>query len=174
MNLDTHDVHLILSGANRTGKLFAAGGIPIFDFETRNRTVRDGQLEHWGNCPPGEFILGKPIPMNTPPFGPWFLGIYDYGSHHAMFEHHRSGIGLHGGGSGLPHPLAPVQSPPWVPTHGCWRMVNEDLGHLVTIVKAVQDAGGRCFVTVTPWVPGSVEETDDWLDVEESALDEDE
>ena len=40
---------------------------------------------------------------------------------------------LHGGGTGLPDPLAPYQG--WMPTHGCTRLQNKDIQELVRLVR---------------------------------------
>jgi RHS repeat-associated protein len=39
---------------------------------------------------------------------------------------------IHGGGLGLPDPLAPYQG--WYPTHGCTRMQNQDIDDLTRII----------------------------------------
>ena len=116
--------------------------------------------------PPGEFLLGNPSRRGTVPFGDWFIPLLDYGAHHAMRDHRRSGIGLHGGGSGLTHPFAPQQSPPWVPTHGCWRLLNRDLARLVTLLERCSEDGGVCYATVVVALPGApADMLDDWAPV---------
>jgi hypothetical protein len=146
MDLQPHDLHLILSRQQRRLEVWNAAHHSVFTCEARNRTTRDGQYGHYGNCPPGEFELGPPVRKGTDPFGPWFVPILDYNGHHAMRDHGRSGIGLHGGGSHLPHPMASHQG--WVVTHGCWRLQNEDLIHLMVLVHEAQSASGQCYCTV--------------------------
>lgn len=170
-----NDLHLLLSRADRRLKLFDAGGTLLYTAEARNRTVNDlaPPNQRWAPCPAGEFILGRPVRKATAPFGPFFIPLLDGSSPpHVMAENSRSGIGLHGGGSGLAEPFAPAQSPPWVPTHGCWRLLNRDLLWLVGRLQVMTAHGGACRVTVEPWtpaVPGAAE--DDVLEIEESRLD---
>jgi RHS repeat-associated protein len=52
---------------------------------------------------------------------------------------------LHGGGTGLPDPLAPRQG--WKPTLGCTRMQNEDIQNLVDYVRQVQKADPNRAIT---------------------------
>lgn len=161
MNLGLSDLHMLLDAGARKLKVFSARHELVFECEARNRTVANGQLGHNGNCPPGSYMLGNPSPRGTVPFGDWFVPILDYGANHAMREHRRSGIGIHGGGSGLAAPFAPQQSPPWVPTHGCWRVLNQDLAKLAELLERCSEDGGVCYVTVTAAVPGAAEEGED-------------
>jgi len=172
MNIKPHDYHMILNAQARSLKLFDATGKEVFQCEARNRTVNNGQWGHWGNCPPGEYVLGKPVFKDTVPFGRWFIPLLDYGDHHTMAKFGRSGIGIHGGGSGLARPMAPRQSPPWVVTHGCFRILNLSLAELEQKVAGCQANGGTVYVTVVADVPGAVVEADDWLLDTELAEDE--
>src|SRR6266851_1232877 len=151
MNLGFHDLHMELDRATRRLKMFDTHHRIIFDCEARNRTVANGQYYHNGNCPPGEFLLGPPRACGTIPFGPWFIVILDYGGYQTMAHYNRSGIGIHGGGSGLALPFAPCQG--WQITHGCWRLQNEDLDKLARCVSQWASMGGKTFVTVAD--PGS-------------------
>lgn len=136
--------HLILSRQSRTLSLYAATGALLLKGEARNRTVNDAAPvnERSAPCPPGEFLLGQPVLKDTPPFGPYYIPIRDYQGHDALAANHRSGIGIHGGGSGLPHWEAPAQG--WRPTRGCWRLQNSLLEELVKHVRAAMP----CYVTV--------------------------
>lgn len=147
MNLGTNDLHITFDGTAKSLKVWAPDGTLLWQTEARNRTVADGQLGHFGNCPPGEFLLGTPIGKNTHAFGPFFIPVLDYAGYHAMLDFHRAGIGVHGGGSGLAQPLADNQG--WCPTHGCVRLQNIALRHLVALVKGAQSKSGKVFFTVT-------------------------
>lgn len=151
MQLGPNDLHITFDADSKLLKVWKPNGTLLWQTEARNRTVADGQLYHYGNCPPGEFLLGAPVGKNTAPFGPFFIPVLDYAGHHAMLDFQRSGIGIHGGGSGLPVPLADYQG--WCPTHGCIRCQNAPLRHLVALVKASQVKGGRVFFTVTGTAP---------------------
>ena len=171
MTLGLNDLHAIFDRGARTLKVWDVNHQCVLSCEARNRTTVDGQYGHDGNCPPGEFIFGMPIAMGSVPFGPYFIPILDYGANHAMKDHGRSGIGAHGGGSGLAQPFAPRQG--WQVTHGCWRLQNEDLDALVKLLNAAHADGGVCYVTVdapspaVPLPPSSLD--DDWAPLVELA-----
>jgi hypothetical protein len=146
MILELHDLHAQFNAAAERLQVYAAGGQEVFAAAARNRTVNPGE-GHWGHIPPGEFKLGVPVPKNAIPFGKWFIPVLDYLGQDQMQDFQRSGIGIHGGGSGLPDPFAPRQGN--VITEGCIRLQNEDLQHLVHRVNAAQQAGGVVYLTVT-------------------------
>jgi hypothetical protein len=155
MPIGPRDRHLMLDRAARSARLFNSAGTVVFECEARNRTVNDHAPpdQRWAPCPAGEFLLGPPVKEGTMPFGPYFMELSDYGPYHAMRDHGRAGIGVHGGGSGLADPFAPRQG--WVCTRGCWRIENDDLERLVEITGFVHQAGGQVSVTVVPWQPGA-------------------
>lgn len=171
MNLSKRDLHFIYSRSTNRLKAFDYRGGQLLDVECRNRTVNDGTLARWGNCPPGTFVLEPPVPKNTVPFGAWFIGLADWAECHEMSVHGRSGIGIHGGGTGLSNPFAPQQSPPWVPTHGCLRVCNQDLAAIVHWVRWSQQQGGTAYITVEAPAPAAaIDGEDDYLDVSEDQL----
>lgn len=80
-----------------------------------------------GPLPTGTFSLGAPE-FNEPDeaddlrsMGPYFIPVQNVPGH--------EGIGIHGGGSASPHPLAARQG--WYPTENCIRLQNVDLYHVV-------------------------------------------
>jgi hypothetical protein len=176
MTLEPHDLHLDFeAGAGRLA-VWNASHQPVMHCEARNRTTNDGQFGHWGNIPSGLYLLGTPVAKNTAPFGPFFIPVLDCGTVHVLAEHGRAGIGIHGGGSGLPDPLADRQSPPWVPTLGCIRMINRDLVEIVNLIKACQAKGGKAYLTVVSRQPGAESnataiDLDDYLNVSADQLD---
>lgn len=147
MDLKPPDLHFVFDKTARRIKAFDAAQKLVWSAEMRNSTVADGQYGHWGNIPPGEYLIGTPQARHTAPFGRYFTPIGDYHGHHGMADHGRVGIGIHGGGSGLPDPLAPHQG--WVPTEGCGRLANADNEAFVAFVRKAQAEGGRCYLTVT-------------------------
>ena len=127
--------HLIFIRSEERCKLFLGGGTLAGIWSMRNRAVEPG-TGHWGECPYGVYTLGTPRPEDSPPFGYWFIPVFNVPG--------RQGIGIHGGGSGLPDPMADQQG--WMVTHGCFRMQNADLAQLV---DALKDEGGPVLFTVT-------------------------
>lgn len=95
-----------------------------------------GSVGYPGGCPPGTYILGDP--ENNDPgqllegeqacisMGPYFIPINNIPGH--------AGIGIHGGGSASPHPLAAHQG--FYPTENCIRVQNDDLYHLALNIGA--------------------------------------
>lgn len=148
MELKEHDLHLVFDPNAERMSVWDASHKLVFACAARNVTTANGQYGHDGQCPPETYLLGRPVAKNTVPFGPWFIPLNDFGDHHGMQDHGRSGIGIHGGGSGLAHPLDPEQG--WQITHGCLRVENQDLIALVHLVHMAQWAGGNCYITVQP------------------------
>ena len=146
--LRKQDLHLIFYPSTNRLKTFDGKGVMLLNIEARNRTVRNGQYDHWGNCPPGMFLLSEPVMANTPPFGKWFVRLNDWKGCTAMAAYRRSGIGIHGGGSGLPDSFAAHQG--WVVTHGCIRAQNGELETLVKLLGKAQASAGKCYITVEP------------------------
>lgn len=155
MLLKPHDTHMILDRSARSLQLYALGGTLLLECEAHNVTTNNAGAfsEHNAPCPPGQYLLGPPVEKNTVPFGKYFLLLADYDGHHTMAENGRSGVGLHGGGSGQPDPFAPHQG--WTVTHGCWRLANASLEQLVSLLRPLRASGGRCFVTVATPAPGA-------------------
>jgi hypothetical protein len=152
MLLGKNDLEFQLDPNAERLKVFDPEGKMIFTSQCRNRTTNDGSYGHNGWCPPGSFILGAPEAKNTIPFGAWAIPILDLSAGGPMQQNGRVGIMIHGGGSGLPQPLAPDQG--FQITHGCWRVLNRDLALIVKIVHATQKVG-KCLATVLLRHPGA-------------------
>jgi hypothetical protein len=146
MNLGPHDLHLVFNDDTNHLGAWNAAKVQTFACEARNRAVGGDGFGHLGRCPRGEFQLGRPKQKGTVPFGPFFIPVYDTSSRGKMAEFHRAGIGIHGGGSGLPDPFAPHQG--WQVTHGCIRTQNADVVKLAALVLAAIKAGGKVYLTV--------------------------
>jgi hypothetical protein len=83
-----------------------------------------------GTIPAGTYTLGAPE-YNEPgetedltSMGPYFVPVNGIPGH--------SAVGIHGGGSASPHPLAACQG--FYPTENCIRLQNIDLYHFVVNV----------------------------------------
>jgi len=128
--------------ATRRGQVFLVT-------EARNDSVRPGQYGRWGHCPPGWFRVGPPVATpGSVKFGPAFLGLFDTGKGGPMARFGRSGIGIHGGGTGLKNPLAPNQG--WLRTLGCIRLQNQSMNSLLHLVHWTRKGGGRVWIRVAP------------------------
>ena len=128
--------HIILARGHATCKVFdAANGAELFNCEARNDTTGTqlygfDYYGHFGGCPLGDYELGPADDNHGPDRcdeldseGPYFIELNDVNG--LWIANDRGDIGIHGGGSGLQHPLADRQG--WVVTHGCWRLQNMDL-----------------------------------------------
>ena len=146
LDLKAHDLHAVFNDDSDLFKIFNKSGTLILKCEMQNRAVAGDGFGRYARCPRGEFVLGSPRRTRSAPFGYWFTPVLDYDDNHKMRDFKRDGIGIHGGGSGLPDPFAPRQG--WRKTHGCLRVQNEDNQKLVELVKKAQAKGGRVYLTV--------------------------
>lgn len=146
MNLGPNDRHFVFDNDTDLLKGYDCHGREFFRAECRNVAVGGDGFGHFGRCPRGDYEVGSPIRKGTAPFGEWFVPLLDYGAHHTMAEFERSGIGVHGGGSGLANPFSAHQG--WVPTHGCLRLQNSELSRFVLWVRQAQAKGGKVYVSV--------------------------
>jgi L,D-transpeptidase catalytic domain len=124
--------HFVINVPSKMLKAYNTDGAMIFSCQARNDTVAGATYYHFGMCPPGEYTLDAPMPLEPPevPFGAFFIPVNDV--HSLWIRYDRSGIGIHGGGSGLADSFAPQQG--WQITEGCFRLQNEDLAALVKLV----------------------------------------
>ncbi len=106
-----------------------------------------------GNTPPGLYELDRPqsiSPRDEKAFalGAWFVPLKVFVSHDSV-RYGRKDIGIHGGGSDLPQPLAPHQG--WEATHGCIRVQNVDLPRVASSVSNALDNGNHAWLLVS-WI----------------------
>src|SRR5882672_7259955 len=128
-NLRDGDLHIVFNDTSNRAALWRRGGpnVARYEWEMRNDTVRRWFLK-WGWCPRGEYLIGAPSSLHAPAYGFSFTPLFDMAPDGPMYKGGRSGIGSHGGGTGLPDPYAPNQG--WRPTHGCLRCQNRDLAEI--------------------------------------------
>lgn len=141
--LNSFDLHFTFSDSQKTLKCFDSAHKLRYTLECRNDTVNEG-YGHNGKCPPGQYILGEPVFVNSISFGEWFIPLHDPEGN--WIPEGRGEIGIHGGGSGLADPFAPRQG--WVITLGCLRMQNEDLAKVADSVNYTYEHGGTPYLTV--------------------------
>lgn len=116
-------------------KVFDQGGLLLVEYPCRNDSVSPIAWRADAGCPPGTYTLGYPEGnVTTLPSTPdndwmgeglWFVPVNNVPGH--------TGIGIHGGGSASPDPLADRQG--WYPTENCFRLQNTDLTHFVATLK---------------------------------------
>lgn len=149
------DVHLVADRKGRTVSAFGYDGKKLWSLPIRLEGVAGGTLEspRWnvtnGDTPPGVWKVVRPekIPASDPDaraYGWWYLWLAPVDGAAAKIG--DVGIGVHGGGSGLPDPWAARQG--WTRTHGCLRMQNEDLDKtVVPLLKKTQAAGHTMWLS---------------------------
>jgi hypothetical protein len=117
-------------------KFFTGDGVLRMEFDCRNDAVGGDGYGHLARCPLGEYQLGAAEANTTPSdqtsMGLWFVPVIDINA--LWVTDGRGGIGIHGGGSASPSPLAPNQG--FYPTEGCFRLLNRTLGAFAAMVKA--------------------------------------
>lgn len=147
MDLKPHDLSFVFDDDANRLQCFDAAGQMRWKAEARNSAVNRGTVGHHGAAPRGLYLLGTPRRKNDPAFGKWFVPLHDFGDHHAARDHARVGLGVHGGGTGLPDPFAPEQG--WAKhTLGCVRLQNSALSDFVALLRRCQTAGGTAYFTV--------------------------
>ena len=117
-------IHLVYIDGEERLKVFNPCGSLAFTCECRNQTTAHGYGND-GKCPPGTYDLLPPEARSNVAEGHWFIPLADVPG--------RVGIGLHGGGTGLPGALT-ADRQGWQVTHGCLRLQNEDLARVVSLL----------------------------------------
>lgn len=146
------DYHIVINGDTKTGKIFNGAGklVPVAGEQNLFEARCYGQHSDWtkpnGDTPPGKYLVG--IVYDTPgeyAYGRYCVDLIDLDGQET--GNGRAGISLHGGGSGLASPFSDWQG--WQSTHGCVRVQNWILTQvLVPLIKRVQAAGGKVYLTV--------------------------
>lgn len=129
------DTHLVVNAVSNTAKAYDFNGKLLWE----KPALADGQHANWkvyqGDTPPGLYRLGAlyndydndPNPgydRTLASYGWLTIDMVDLEGNEDKF---RSGICVHGGGSGLGWPGAWEPYQQLVPTWGCVRMHNKDL-----------------------------------------------
>jgi hypothetical protein len=145
-----NDVHFVVNANTRRLKCFDASGHLRWMAEAHCNGTNGSYNVFQGDTPPGLYKCGLPddvLPTDSDKasFGPWFVPLIEMEGQ--MSRRGRSGIGVHGGGSGLADPFYALRQG-WVPTHGCIRLQNEDVIRLVNTVKFIQRNGGTAWLSV--------------------------
>lgn len=127
--------HLVFSNRQHSLKVYIKETHQLIrDFQAHNEAIGDG-YGHDGMCPLGDYELGTPESVDPPevPYNNWFIPLIDVNG--LWNEAGRAGIGIHGGGTGSPHPFDPIWQGEWIPTEGCIRVRNGDQQWLAENVK---------------------------------------
>lgn len=103
-----------------------------------------------GDTPPGLYRIVQvdPIPITDPErdaFGPYFIALSSSTEEASVG---RAGVGIHGGGTGLPGAYT-AQKQGWEVTNGCVRLQNGDLLHLVELIRQAEAKKITPTLTVT-------------------------
>jgi|ERR1017187_5311399 hypothetical protein len=147
-----NDFHLVFRARSHQLICFDAGGARRWTLDAHGEGTNGSYNVVGGNTPPGLYECMKvEKTLSTEgtgiwnAYGPWYVWLQELEGQES--SRGRSGVGMHGGGSNSPAPLAPKQG--FYPTHGCVRLQNEDLPRLINTIRFAQSQGGRVFLTVT-------------------------
>lgn len=143
-------LHIVVDGNEGAQQLKVFGRDGHLVFRCAAHTW--GQHENWrlpnGDTPPGKYEVGTIYDTTgEAPYGHYCIDLVDLEGQETL--NGRAGISLHGGGSGLSDPFAPRQG--WVATHGCIRVQNEDLEHIVALIRDTVKHGSNVLLTVVPY-----------------------
>jgi len=120
--------HLIFDSETQRCKVYSfETHEKVFECEMHDAAVNGPGFDHFGRCPRGTYALAQRVSVHCPSMGEWFTPVLNVPG--------RAGIGIHGGGSDLPDPMAPKQG--WENTHGCLRVQNADNAALTEILRGV-------------------------------------
>jgi hypothetical protein len=152
LNMGPNDLHLVCSAQYHKAGLFDHEGKKLASYDC----LCDGQHSNWhiarGDTPPGTYKAGIVYHQsfaNLPELHSYgFICIDLIDLENQETGNGRSGISLHGGGTGLPNPLALMQE--LIATLGCLRFHNQDLEEdIAPRVTKCQKAGGTFYISVT-------------------------
>ncbi|GEM_PF-5499905 len=149
-NVQKNDVHFVVNAVSKRLKCFDASGQLKWTVEAHCEGTNGSYDVFQGDTPPGLYKCGSPDDVlstdsDRNSFGPWFVPLNEMEGQ--LTRRNRSGLGVHGGGSGLSNPFYAMRQG-WVPTHGCIRLQNEDAVRFANTVKFIQRHGGTAWLSV--------------------------
>lgn len=142
------DFHLVVSHRAKTMSCFSHDGRKRWTIPALSHGVGGAETVTGGDTPLGTYLLGAlTVTQESEPrrtwnaFGHYFIDLVELENQEAKYS--RAGCGVHGGGSGCPDPLAPMQ--PLLPTHGCVRVHN---AHMESHVLWAYKTARHVYLTV--------------------------
>jgi hypothetical protein len=137
------------NATERKLKYFLSNGMMQWFVEARGNGSATGFGTN-GDTPPGLYQLMDPEWLSDKDrdargLGRWFIPMKPAISSIYM-ENMRTNLGIHGGGSDLPSPLAGRQG--WETTLGCIRVQNEDLNRVAYAVQRAIQTGSAAWLHV--------------------------
>lgn len=153
------DYHLIVNDReteyNSKGDLYRWDGVKMWSKTCLAKgQTPDFRLKN-GDTPPGVYLIGEcTITKGSEPastwnaYGKYFFDLAYFSG--AEEKYGRAGVGIHGGGTAAPDPLAPYQQ--LVPTCGCIRFYNADLEKVIyPLWQSVKGTGNKIYVSVNQY-----------------------
>lgn len=151
LKITPKDLHLMIDADHKTLKVYSGIGTLFATYEAHcYGTNGPGWHVTGGDTPPGDYRIRsvESIPstdFQRDAFGPYFMALDDISGNETNAG--RAGVGIHGGGTGLPGAYT-AKRQGWEVTHGCVRLQNEDLRALVKYVQACHHDDGQAYLTV--------------------------
>jgi len=130
-------------------KYFLSSGMLQWSVEARGAGSAKG-FGTDGDTPPGLYKLLEPQWLSererkARSLGRWFIPMEPSISK-TYVDNKRKELGIHGGGSDLPSPLAGNQG--WETTRGCIRVQNSDLNTIAYAVQRALQSGANAWLHV--------------------------
>jgi hypothetical protein len=150
--IKNNDFHLIFRARSHRLICYDATGAIRWTLEAHGEGVAGSYDVPSGNTPPGLYECTSVVQSTSNDsthdwnaYGPWYVWLQEMEGQE--ISRGRSGVGMHGGGSASPTPLAPKQG--FYKTQGCVRLQNGDLPRLISTIRFAHSTKGRVFLTVT-------------------------
>ena len=147
-----HDFHLFFRARIHQLICFDGSGARRWTLTAHGEGVGGGYDNKFGNTPPGLYkcvsvlqSTSRDTTEDWNAYGPWYVYLEEMEDQER--SRHRDGVGMHGGGSKSPTPLALKQG--FYKTKGCVRLQNEDLPRLINTIRYAHSKNGKVFLTVT-------------------------
>jgi len=131
-------MHLEFDSASQRCKAYNDDGTLWEEFAMSDHAVNGPGFGFRGRIARGTYPLGRPVEVHDVSMGNFFTPILSVPG--------RSGLGIHGGGTGCPEPFAPSQ--PLLMTLGCLRCHNIDNERLAPELQKRYDAGEKSEITI--------------------------
>lgn len=150
------DYHLVVSDReteyNSVMNCFDAYGKKLWTKTCLAKGQHPDYTRRGGDTPPGLYKVGDYTMTKGSEsaeiwnaYGKYFFDLISIQEGETPYG--RAGVGIHGGGTGSPNPLAPYQQ--LMPTLGCIRVYNADLENVILpMYKEVDKTGNTIYVSV--------------------------
>lgn len=156
LKLNLYDLHCIISASQNTVQIYKSDGYKLAELSAFPHGVNGPRTDvTGGDTPFGDYLVtgykatGKDEPQKIwEEYGPHYFYLQELDAQESSVE--RAGVGWHGGGSGLGYPGCLADYQELLPTLGCIRSHNADLGggKMLMWFQQIWKLGGKIYATV--------------------------